>query len=808
MADAEQYLDLRLEDVLGERFGRYSKYIIQERALPDARDGLKPVQRRILFAMLQDGNTAEKPFRKAAKTVGNVIGNYHPHGDSSVYEAMVRMSQEWKVRAPLVEMHGNNGSVDGDPPAAMRYTEARLANVSSELLKDIEKQTVEHVTNFDDTQEEPTVLPAKFPNLLINGSTGISSGYATDIPPHQLGEIIDAAVAQLEKPSVSTNELMQYVQGPDFPTGGVIQGKDGIRQAYETGRGKVVVRAKTSIEQVRGGREQILITELPYEVNKSTLVKKMDELRFDRKVDGVAEVRDDTDRTGLRVVIELKKDADAQSVLNFYYKMTDLQVSYNFNMVAINNRTPQLMNLKQLLDAYISHRRSVVTNRSQFDLNKAEQRQHIVEGLIKAISVLDQVIDTIRQSENKKNAKENLVEQFAFTDAQAEAIVNLQLYRLTNTDVTQLEKEAGQLEKEIKRLRGILSSEKKLQQVVKKELQEVKKQYDDTRRTVIEAEIEELKIDREVMIPSEDVIVTATAEGYIKRTSQRSYAASNTEPPGMKEEDALLFFRDMNTTDMLLLFTKKGQFIYLPVHMLSEIRWKDNGQHIGNISPLDLGDALVAVVPVQEFTDKDYFVFITRQGMIKKTAMTAYQASRYGRSMIGVNVKEGDEVLSVYQTNGEQELFLTTHQNYGLRFHEQEVSPVGVRAGGVKAIDLKEEDGVSGAHVTSAYETEDTVMVTQRGGVKRMSLDDIPMTNRAKRGVVLWKEVKSRPHRIIASYILAGDPFVLRARTKNMTVSIDPTKYRRVDRYSNGSYVIDTKKHGVIEAVWKDIPYQ
>ncbi len=447
MAKSERYLDLPLEDVIGDRFSRYSKYIIQERALPDARDGLKPVQRRILYAMFNDGNTADKPYRKAAKTVGNVIGNYHPHGDSSVYDAMVRMSQDWKLRQLLIDMHGNNGSVDGDPPAAMRYTEARLSAISAELMRDLEKGTVDYIPNFDDSIEEPVVLPAMYPNLLVNGSTGISAGYATDIPPHHLSEIIDGTVKLMENPQTTIDELLQIVKGPDFPTGGIVQGLDGIRQAYETGKGKVVVRAKTDIEEVRGGRKQIVITELPYEVVKANLVKKMDEIRFDKKVDGIAEVRDDTDRTGMRIVVELKKDAEPNAILHYLLKHTDLQVMYHFNMVAIYNKTPQLMGLKALLQAYIDHQKQVFTRKSQFELNRAEERAHIVEGLIKAVSILDEVIRVIRASKDKKDAKLNLQNEFAFTEAQSEAIVNLQLYRLTNTDITTLQKEADELKK-------------------------------------------------------------------------------------------------------------------------------------------------------------------------------------------------------------------------------------------------------------------------------------------------------------------------------------------------------------------------
>ncbi|MEH6996481.1 DNA topoisomerase IV subunit A, partial [Neobacillus drentensis] len=515
MSTNEKFRDLPLEDVIGDRFGRYSKYIIQERALPDARDGLKPVQRRILYAMHVEGNTQEKGFRKSAKTVGNVIGNYHPHGDSSVYEAMVRMSQDWKVRNVLIQMHGNNGSMDGDPPAAMRYTEARLSAIAAELLRDIEKQTVDFIPNFDDTSKEPTVLPAMFPNLLVNGSTGISAGYATDIPPHNLREVIDGVIMRMDHPDSTVDEIMTVIKGPDFPTGGIIQGIDGIKKAYETGKGKIIVRSKAEIEDVRGGKQQIVVTEIPFEVNKANLVKRIDEFRLDRKVEGISEVRDETDRTGLRIVIELKKDSDANGVLNYLYKNSDLQVTYNFNMVAIAKKRPKLLGIREMLDAYIEHQKEVFVRRTKYELDKANERQHIVEGLMKALSILDEVIATIRASKDKRDAKDNLISKFAFTEAQAEAIVSLQLYRLTNTDITALQNEAEELANKIAEWTAILLSEKKLISVIKKELKDVQKRFADARRSKIEAEIEELKINLEVTVPSEDVIVTVTKEGYI-----------------------------------------------------------------------------------------------------------------------------------------------------------------------------------------------------------------------------------------------------------------------------------------------------
>lgn len=799
----EKVMELPLEDVIGDRFGRYSKYIIQDRALPDARDGLKPVQRRILYAMYQEGNTSDKPFRKSAKTVGNVIGNYHPHGDSSVYEAMVRMSQDWKVRNVLIEMHGNNGSVDGDPPAAMRYTEARLSAIASELLRDIDKNTVDFTPNFDDSILEPTVLPSMYPNLLVNGSTGISAGYATDIPPHNLSEVIDGVIMRIDNPACTVADLMQLIKGPDFPTGGIIQGIEGIQKAYETGKGRIVVRGRTTIEDLRGGRQQIIIDEIPYEVNKANLVKKIDEFRIDRKIEGITEVRDETDRTGLRIVIELKKDADAEGILNYLFKNSDLQISYSFNMVAIHNRTPKQMSLGQMLDAYIDHQKEVVTRRSEFELNKAKERQHIVEGLIKAISILDEVISTIRASKDKRDAKNNLIAKFQFTEAQAEAIVTLQLYRLTNTDITALQKEDEELSKKIDDLTSILASEKKLFSVIKKELLQVKKAFADNRRTKIEAEIEEIVINLEVLIPSEDVIVTVTKDGYIKRTSIRSYTASNGKEFGMKENDFLLGQFEINTTDKLLLFTNKGNYLYLPVHEMPDIRWKDLGQHIANIIPIDKDEDLVKAIPIREFTENEFLLFFTKNGMVKRSQLSLYQAQRYSKPLVAINLKDEDEVVDVYLTDGSKDVFIGTHNGYGLWFAEEEVSIIGQRAAGVKGINLKDEDYVVSGFIFDPTEKPDFVLITHRGAAKRMNLKEFEKTSRAKRGVVMLRELKANPHKVTGILSASENETVYFKTEKDFIESLNPNDLRENDRYSNGSFVIDIAEKGEVKQVWK-----
>ncbi|APJ11211.1 MULTISPECIES: DNA topoisomerase IV subunit A [Bacillus] len=800
MAQQERFHDLPLEEVIGDRFGRYSKYIIQDRALPDARDGLKPVQRRILYAMYAEGNTQDKNFRKAAKTVGNVIGNYHPHGDSSVYEAMVRMSQEWKVRNVLIEMHGNNGSIDGDPPAAMRYTEARLSAIASELLKDLDKETVEFVANFDDTSKEPVVLPAMFPNLLVNGSTGISAGYATDIPPHHLGEVIDGVIKRIEQPHCTVEDLMTVIKGPDFPTGGIIQGVDGIKKAYETGKGKIMIRGKAEIETIRGGRQQIVITEIPYEVNKANLVKKMDEFRIERKVEGISEVRDETDRTGLRIVVELKKEADANGVLNFLYKNSDLQIPYNFNMVAIHNRRPTLMTLTTVLDAYIAHQKEVVTNRSAYELRKAKERHHIVDGLIKALSILDEVIATIRSSNDKRDAKNNLMAKYDFTEAQSEAIVSLQLYRLTNTDITQLRDEARELDVRIAELEDILANEKKLLKVITNSLKKLKKTYADERRSVIEEKIEEIKINLEVMIASEDVYVTVTKDGYIKRTSQRSYAASNGKDFGMKDTDRLIHQFEMNTTDVLLLFTNKGSYIYCPVHQLPDIRWKDMGQHITNIISIDREESIQKAIPIKEFDETSYLLFFTKGGMVKKTELLQYKAQRYSKPLVALNLKGDDELVDVHVTTGQQELFIATKNGYGLWFDEEEVSVVGPRAAGVKGINLKEGDEVVSGQIIDP-KNDVLVLTTQRGAVKRMNLSEFDKTSRAKRGVLMLRELKKNPHRIVAVIAAALHDTLEIDTEKGTTIPLDISTLRANDRYSNGSFIIDEEEQGEVTHV-------
>ncbi|AAZ51330.1 TPA: DNA topoisomerase IV subunit A [Streptococcus pyogenes] len=739
--------NMSLEDIMGERFGRYSKYIIQERALPDIRDGLKPVQRRILYSMNKDGNTFEKGYRKSAKSVGNIMGNFHPHGDSSIYDAMVRMSQDWKNREILVEMHGNNGSMDGDPPAAMRYTEARLSEIAGYLLQDIEKNTVSFAWNFDDTEKEPTVLPAAFPNLLVNGSSGISAGYATDIPPHNLSEVIDAVVYMIDHPKASLEKLMEFLPGPDFPTGGIIQGADEIKKAYETGKGRVVVRSRTEIEELKGGKQQIIVTEIPYEVNKAVLVKKIDDVRVNNKVPGIVEVRDESDRTGLRIAIELKKEADSQTILNYLLKYTDLQVNYNFNMVAIDHFTPRQVGLQKILSSYISHRKDIIIERSKFDKAKAEKRLHIVEGLIRVLSILDEIIALIRSSDNKADAKENLKVSYDFSEEQAEAIVTLQLYRLTNTDIVTLQNEENDLRDLITTLSAIIGDEATMYNVMKRELREVKKKFANPRLSELQAESQIIEIDTASLIAEEETFVSVTRGGYLKRTSPRSFNASSLEEVGKRDDDELIFVKQAKTTEHLLLFTTLGNVIYRPIHELTDLRWKDIGEHLSQtISNFATEEEILYADIVTSF-DQGLYVAVTQNGFIKRFDRKELSPWRTYKSKSTKYVKlkdDKDRVVTLSPVIME-DLLLVTKNGYALRFSSQEVPIQGLKSAGVKGINLKNDDSLASAF---AVTSNSFFVLTQRGSLKRMAVDDIPQTSRANRGLLVLRELKTKPHRV------------------------------------------------------------
>ncbi|MBQ8681803.1 MAG: DNA topoisomerase IV subunit A [Bacilli bacterium] len=776
--------DYSLEEIMGDRFGKYSKYIIQDRAIPDVRDGLKPVQRRILFSMYKEKNTFDKPYKKSARAVGDVMGKYHPHGDSSIYEAIVRMSQDWKMKEPFVDMQGNNGSIDGDSAAASRYTEARLSKIANEMLADIDKDTVAMAPNYDDTLLEPTVLPSRFPNLLVNGTTGISAGYATNIPPHNLGEVIDATIYRLDNPNSKLETIMNYIKGPDFPTGAIIEGIDGIKSAYETGRGKIMIKSRVSIE-----KNKLIVHEIPYEVNKALLVRKMDEIRIDKKIDGIVEVRDESDKDGLQIAIDLKKDANAENILNYFYKNTELQVSYNFNNVVIVNRRPMLMGLLGILDAYIAHQEEIVTKRSEFDLRTAKTRYHIVEGLIKAISILDDVIKTIRSSKNKADAIKNLVEKFDFTEKQADAIVTLQLYRLTNTDIVALQEEMTKLLDDMKRLEAILADKSVLHKVIKDELKDIKKKYATPRKSEIRDEITEIKIDTASMIPKEDVMVVVTNEGYIKRTSLRSYGASTMEDLTLKENDYVVGLYNMNTLDTLLVFTNLGNYLYIPVHEIPDLKWKDLGKHMSNVINVSSEEVVVGAMPVYDFEKDIYITSFTKNGMVKRTKLSEFKVSRYSKSINMMKLKDKDEVIHVTYSI-DPNVLVVTKKGYGLWYKVSEINPVGIKASGVKSINLRDDEVVAGLLFPNGADF--ITILTDKGTGKRMRFTEIDMGTRGNRGLMFMKEIKSNPSRVVKAYV-EDTKQVVHVVTNKYDKDMKIVDIPIMDRYSNGSYVVKDK---------------
>ncbi len=782
-----------LEEIMGERFGRYCKTIILDRALPDVRDGLKPVQRRILYGMYKSSNTYDKKYRKSAKAVGEIMGNYHPHGDSSIYDAMVRMSQDWKMETPYIDMHGNNGSMDGDGPAAMRYTEARLSKISNVLLDDITKDTVEMAPNYDDTLKEPVVLPAGFPNLLVNGATGISAGYATNIPTHNLGEVIDATIKRIDSPNCRLDSILEVMPGPDFPTGGVIEGANEIKSAYETGKGRIVVKSKYETIKEKG-KTSIVITEIPYEVNKASLVKKMNDIRIEKKIDGIQDIRDETSRGELRIVIDLKKDANEKLITNYLLKNTDMQISYSFNMIAIVQRRPRQVGVLGIIDAFINHKKEVVIRRTKFDLAHDKERLHILEGLLKAIGILDDVIRVIRASKNKTDAIQNLIKEFSFTEKQSTAIVMLQLYRLTNTDITQVEDEIKKLQEEIKDFELILSDENELKRVIKDELRKIKKEFATPRKTKIKDEITEIKIDASQMISKEDVIVVVTNEGYVKRVSKKSYISNENEQTLVKENDYVIGLFEQNTLDTLLLFTSKGNYLYLPVHEIPELKWKELGKHVSNIIPIAQDEKIVKALNVSKFDQRQVITF-TKNGMTKKTILSDFVVQRYSKPIMFIKLKDNDEVVDV-TIEPYNEIFIATKKGYGLWYDTSEIPSIGLKTSGVKAINLKDDEVVSG--LVFDQKSEYVTIVTNKGLSKRIKLSEFEKTSRAKRGLLLLKEVKSNPQEIIKAFI--GDTkHSIILLSGNDTKEIKFTEIPIMDRYSIGSSITKKKIDNVYE---------
>ena len=769
-----------LEEIMGVRFGRYSKYIIQDRAIPDVRDGLKPVQRRILYAMYKNGNTYDKKTVKSALTVGDVIGKYHPHGDTSVYDAMVRMSQSWKQREPYIIFQGNNGSIDGDPQAAYRYTEAKLSKISNEMLRDINKDAVIFAPTFDDSRLEPTVLPARFPALLVNGTTGISAGYATNIPPHNIGEVIDATIKRIENPNCHLETIMDIIKGPDFPTGGTVEGINGIREAYETGKGKIIIKCKYEFVKNKN-KDQIVITEIPYDVTITSIVKKIEEIRIDKKIEGIQEARNESGKEGLRIVIDLKSGADKNFILNYLLKNTDLQVSYNFNMVAVVNRRPKQLGILAILDAYIAHQRDVITKRTKFDLAFAQKEYHITEGLVKALSILDEVIKVIRASKNKADAENNLVKEFAFTIDQAKAIVTLQLYRLTNTDINELLERLENLKKVIAFLTEILNSKEKLDQVLKDELKKIKKEFANPRRSVIVDEITEIKLDAKEMIPKENTIVVVTNEGYIKRVNLKSYSSANNEETTMKPGDYITGLYQLTTLDTILIFTNLGRYIYLPVYTINETKWKELGKHLNNYVTLQPEEYVIGSVilnPQQELT------FFTKNGLTKRTSMQDFVVSRYSKAMTAIKLKDDDELINI--AISKSNTMFISQNGYYLLINSNEIPLVGAKASGVKGINLKDDTLIKG--LTFSDSIEYITIFTNNRTAKRIKISELTRLTRAKKGNLLIKKVKTNSYYVVNALAIQNKD-IIDIKSDNEIKDIKATEIPIMDLTSTGSQI-------------------
>ncbi len=804
--DKTHYIPERLEDIMGEGFGRYAKYIIQERALPDARDGLKPVQRRILYAMYHDGNTWDHPYRKSAKTVGLVIGNYHPHGDTSVYDAMIRMSQDWKVRLPLIDVHGNNGSIDDDPAAAMRYTEARLAKVTEVMEDDLDKDTVEMAPNFDDTENEPTVLPVPFPVMLVNGATGIAAGYATNMPPHNMNEAVDATIYRIQNPECSLSELMEIIPGPDFPTGGIVQGEKGIRDAFETGKGRIVVRAKCEIEETRT-IQQIVITEIPYEVIKGQLVKKMDEIRLSKEIDGILDVRDESDRNGLRIVVDIKKEADANLILNYFYKNTDLQIYYNYNNVTIIDQRPVQVGLCGLLDAFINFRKDVVLRRSQYELNKMEKRTHIIEGLMKAVSILDEVIRIIRASKDKADSKQNLMKEYGFDEPQAEAIVSMRLYRLSNTDIQILRNEFAELVNKIEETKAIIENENVLKSVIIKELREVKKEYGDDRRTKIEAEVQDIIIDRAAMVTSEKVVITVSRDGYLKRVSLRSFNASDAQT-GLKNGDVLIGTLECDTLDTLLLFTSKGNYASVPVWQIEESKWKDVGMHLNKMVRIDGDDKIINAIMIKDFNTYAWIITLSSNGQIKKTPVSNWKVDRNSKVMTAMNVPRGSSMINAFIAYHDQQIVFVSKEGNSYRCGIEQIPSTGIKSKGVKAMNLSKGDEIVGA---CAIDTDVPAIlyVSSIGACKRVHLEEIVEGNRPMKGNLICKKLKTNPSLLrYVKGVTPGDSLAIVDSTEHQLRASDVPLKARDTGFSQPIELEDTWDiiKGIEECKIIDIP--
>ncbi|MGI6644277.1 MAG: DNA topoisomerase IV subunit A [Bacilli bacterium] len=786
----ENIIDFPMEEIMGERFGIYAKEVIQNRAIPDARDGLKPVQRRIIFSMYQEGNLSNRPTKKCAHTVGTVMGKYHPHGDSSIYEALARMSQDWNLRYPLIDFQGNNGSIDGDSPASYRYTESRLSELAETLTFEIEKNTVDQQLTFDDDSFEPVVLPARLPNLLLNGSQGIAVAVATEIPPHNMGEVIDAIIYRIKHKNATVSDLRKFIKGPDFPTGGIVYKSEGLDEIYETGRGRIEIEAKTEIVQA-GKIQQIIISEIPYKENKSNILREIGEIIEKKEVDGLLDVRDESDRSGIRIAIDIRKDANAEIILEYLLNKTKLRVSYSANIVAIANNRPQTLDLLKLVDTYIDHQVEVITRGTTFDLEKNKARLHIVDGLIKAISVVDEVVALIRSSSNKQNAKENLIAKFAFTSEQAEAILALQLYRLTNTDITLLEKEKEATELEIKRLSEILENRSALNDLLIADLKAYNKKFGDERRTKITENGEVIEIDKRDLIADEDVMVVITRDGYIKRSSLKSYKASGDNAlPGIKSGDILIMGDEANTKDVLLVFTNKGNYCYIPVYDIHEGKWKDEGKHINYLCSISPDEKLIKAFVIKEFREDLYFVLVTKKGKIKRSQISEFVALRYSRPLICIRLSKGDALSDVVATSGNSDLLVVTRNGHATFYNENELTVLSLSAAGVKAISRLKNDEIIGLVSLHPQERVHLGIITDNGHVRLV--DTASFENTARLGKIqhVMRVFKSDIHKIVGLLPLEKrlvDSLIIYCLTNSndiVALPVSELKLMQVDKYA------------------------
>ncbi len=777
----ESILNQPLDQIMSDRFGRYSKYIIQGRALPDARDGLKPVQRRILFAMSELGLNWNTPYKKSARVVGEVIGKYHPHGDSSIYEAMVRMAQDWKMNIPLIDMHGNKGSIDDDPAAAMRYTEARLSKAAHGIIDNIKKNTVAFIPNFDDSEKEPTVLPGLMPNLLVNGAKGIAAGYATEMPPHNLGEIIDAIIFKIKSPNARLDSLASIVLGPDFPTGGTVHGIDGIHQAFERGFGKMVIRSKYEIIKIKNG-EAIHVTEIPYGVIKQKLVRDIDEIRFNKKISGIKEVRDETDRNGLSVMIELQPDTNAELVVNYLLQKTELQIYYNYNNITIVDNAPKQLGLIQLIDAYLKHQEDVQKKAIKFDLAKDEIRLEIVQGLIKVAMITDQVIDAIKQAEgSKQGVVKDLMEMFGFTELQANAIAELRLYRLSKTDQRVYLDEAKILEERIAFFRTLLSSDESFSQYLIDILKNLKKDFATPRKTMIEAEFKKVEVNIEDLIKHEDVWVGISRHGYIKRVSNRAYESNRVDDYSLKDQDTLVFLEKINTADKLLVFTDKGRYFFIASHSIVEVKWKDFGKHINDFASFDVDENVIDVIAVGDFSLAINLALVSSDGRIKRTKLSDFEVQRTSKPLVAFNLDVKTKLVAVRPTNGFNQIIIITSTGRAVKYPETQIPLYGPRSNGVKGIVIVDDSEVSALAVVNP---EDTVgLISKRGGAKRIKVSSIFAATRTTQGKSLYRELKGNPHVVIdAQVVLPETKFEFNDLSEKMQIF----EFRNVDITSVG----------------------